>query len=280
VPHGTVPSAGHATATDFDGEENPYETPHYDGSAAESPAQFDRVPICITSIDPGDVMSRSWRLLSNDIGQSLLVMLVYLLISFLAPTIGVVVVLVGALIAGSGGNPDSATIALMVAAIVMATVGIAILFLWIQIGATIYFLKLARGQSPAMGDLFSGGRYLVPYGLATVGYLLLVTMGTSLCIVPGILAAVVFFPWPFLVIDRDMNVGEAFFLSYEASDGNKMSLFVLLLVYLGISTVAGMLSILGSWLVSPYLMLLVVVAYLAMTGQHTRHSREGGNPER
>jgi len=44
--------------------------------------------------------------------------------------------------------------------------------------------------------------------------------------------------------------------------------------------VAGMLSIIGSWLVSPYLMLLAVVAYLAMTGQHTRHSREGGNPER
>ena len=144
------------------------------------------------------------------------------------------------------------------------------LFTWINVGQVIFFLKVARGQEAAIGDLFSGAPYLWRAVGAGLLFALVVMVGSLLCIVPGVILGLMFSQFLFLIVDRNVAALDSFTLSKEITSGSKLTMFAIVLV----AGIVGELLVLatcglGALAVAPYFALLYPVIYLAMTGQPT-----------
>lgn len=99
----------------------------------------------------------------------------------------------------------------------------------IQMGFVKLSLAAARGSKVSyeiiMSDinLKKAGRYLI----ASILLMLLIGVGLLLVIIPGIYFALKYFFVPYLIIDKNMKIGEAFKASSKMTTGHKFSLFVL-----------------------------------------------------
>jgi len=142
--------------------------------------------------------------------------------------------------------------------------------LWLQIGAMLVFLKIARGQPTSMWEVFSGRRLLLSFVGASIVVGLIVLGGYCLLIVPGVIFALMYSQTLYLVVDRNLRIGEALTLSQQLTYGNKATLFVMaVIVGVAAAMVLQFTGILGALVVNPIMALLWAVTYLVMTGQPT-----------
>ncbi|MCH8922592.1 MAG: DUF975 family protein [Planctomycetes bacterium] len=152
-----------------------------------------------------------------------------------------------------------------------ASVAMAICLLvtvWLQIGEALVMLQIARGRRPSMWLLFRGSRLLAPVIVAGVLFAVIVLGGSLLLVVPGVVWAITFFPMFYLLVERRAGLLGSLSLCRKITRGNKVQLFVLALIMLGISTLGSLIPLgLGHVLVDPYLALLGAVTYLSLTGQ-------------
>lgn len=275
-------------------EENPYASPadhtyaspviHRHGASALRP----------TAIDFGDVLGRTWRVFQDQLGISVGVFLLFLVVAggFFFGMVRVQRELAFAL-----RDP----VAYVLARACLEIVGW-LFNTWIGIGLAICFLKIARGQPVRVGELFAGGRYFLTVVLAAVlltlmlmgvmmlctmlavlvavvfavqqvgpaPFLLLILGGGLLALVPLIVLALMFALYQYLIIDCGAGVIESLHLSMQLTSGNKLTMF---LIFLVTGVLGGLLVLctcgLGILLVGPYLTLLLAVMYLAMSGQPT-----------
>ncbi len=154
--------------------------------------------------------------------------------------------------------------------LVVVVIGTFVLALWLRIGAMIAFLKIARGEPADVKDLFSGRPYLGRVVGASLVIGLMVLGGYLLCIVPGIILALMYSETLYLIVDRDMRVGQALACSRQITRGNKAMLLLIGLVAAlvggAIMQVSGGLAML---IVYPAFSVIGAVTYLVMTGQPT-----------
>jgi phage FluMu protein Com/uncharacterized membrane protein len=164
---------------------------------------------------------------------------------------------------------------------------------WIGIGQTIFLLNLARGRQVDFADIFRGGPYLVRGYLAGLLVMVIVIAGLFLCIIPGIIFALMLSQALFLIVDRDAGVFDSLSMSRELTSGNKATLLAIVLLaalfgvllLVAIVLLAALLGVplavamrLGFFVVAPCLMLFPAVTYLAMSGQPTADQRIPGGP--
>jgi len=154
-----------------------------------------------------------------------------------------------------------------------------ILSIWLNIGVTMFILGIARGEEASFGLIFAGGRYLLPVILCYIIVGLAVFFGFLLLIVPGIILWLMLMQAHLLIIDRNVGVMESLSLSSEVMSGNKVTVFLVWLV----AIIVGILFVLvtcglGLLAFAPYLMILIVVLYLMVTGQPTMADRYAGGP--
>ena len=97
-------------------------------------------------------------------------------------------------------------------------------------GQAVFFLKIARGQRAEIGDLLTGWHWALQGFLATLIVGLVVSLGIILCVVPGIIAALMFWPTLYFVVDRDAGALQAMDFSRDVTRGNKLYLFLLAIV--------------------------------------------------
>src|SRR5262249_39737700 len=69
-------------------------------------------------------------------------------------------------------------------------------------------LMITRGETPAVGTVFQT-EYLGPFIIGSIIYGAAVFVGTVLCIIPGILAAIFFGFYGFFVLDQHLGGAEA-----------------------------------------------------------------------
>ena len=152
-----------------------------------------------------------------------------------------------------------------------ASVAMAICLLvtvWLQIGEALMMLQIARGHRPSLWLLFRGSRLLAPVMVAGILFAAIVLSGSLLLVVPGVVWAITFFPMFYLLVERRAGLIGSLKLCRKITRGNKMQLFVLAMLMLGISTIGALIPMgLGHILVDPYLALLGAVTYLSLTGQ-------------
>jgi phage FluMu protein Com len=242
---------------------NPFQSPHAEQMRATPEFEIRR-GFQPTRIDLGDVMGRAWRIYKANFGICLGATLLVLAINY-AVAFGVGF--------GLSFSTRNAPIAAQQSASAMTNILAQVLGIWLFMGLMVFLLKICRGESAPFADIFSGGPYLLRGIGVNILFILAVTIGFLLLIFPAFIAMTMFGPAFVLLVDQQTGVLESMRMSRTATRGNKLTLFALYLLCLVIAFVGLLMCGVGMFLAQPYIMLVYVVSYLAMTGQSTADSR-------
>ena len=129
------------------------------------------------------------------------------------------------------------------------------------IGFIRFNAKCVRGQPATLGDCFSGFDIFGTSVLAYILMILLVSVGTVLCILPGIYLAIAYaFAWN-LLAERRGSAWECLEMSRQAVTAHWGWAFLLLLVG-GLIAYAGIIAcIIGVFVTMPFYGLMMAAAY-------------------
>lgn len=250
------PFAPAASPLGPDDLENPYRSPLGGGAVMEQIAPGEIRP---TIIDIGAVLSQSWAIYQVHWGMCTLAVFLALVIQQAYSVLFQVVVAVADMVV------DSPVV--IIVAVIVAQIGAMLLNAWIWGGLTVFMLKTARAQPASISDLFSSTEQVWPLFCGSVLFSLVVGAGALLCFVPGVILALMFSQYWTLIVDRRERVLDAFSLSKQLTDGNKGSLFVVVLLYLGLGFIGLCACFVGMFFAMSFYLLVMVVAYLNMSGQ-------------
>lgn len=129
-------------------------------------------------------------------------------------------------IAGQIGAMEFALIAGIIGIALVVGVIMFVIGTVIRGGANIYWLRLVRGQAAELGHTFAVKRFFAPLLIATLLSAIAVMLGSILCIIPGIIAALGFFFVQQVVVDKNIGYMEALKYSWEITDGHKLDLLI------------------------------------------------------
>ncbi len=224
-------------------------------------------PLTPMPLDLSDVFSRAWTIFKSQMGICVVAMLIVLVIAVgLQGVQNVLLRVVGHV------TRDEPTV---LAFAFCGGVAISLIMTWIGIGETLFFLKVARGHPASFGDLFQGAPWLLTGFVASLLVDLAVLVGLVLCIVPGIIFALMFSQFLFLIVDRNAGIIDSLGLSKRLTDGNKLTLLGVYLLTLLINIGGVLACCIGIFFTAPFTAVLSAVVYLALTGQPTADMQHG-----
>jgi len=138
-------------------------------------------------------------------------------------------------------------------------------------GVVQFALRVARGEKPDFGVVFSGGRFFAPMLGGTLIYTFCSSLGLFACLVPGLFIMAIWIAYSAFIVDKGMGGIEALKASSQltAPYRTNVVVYVLLSILVG---VAGVLACcVGALLVSfPVLMIGNAYLYLKLTGEQPR----------
>jgi len=127
-------------------------------------------------------------------------------------------------------------------------------------------LGVARGRTPAFGELFGGGDRFIPM-LGTVFLLSVVTtISLFMLVIPLFIVGTGLSLTYFLVVDQGLGPIEAMKASWAATDGQKMKIFVFGIVCTLIAVGAEIACCLPLLVALPVVMLAYTIVFLRITG--------------
>jgi uncharacterized membrane protein/DNA-directed RNA polymerase subunit RPC12/RpoP len=138
---------------------------------------------------------------------------------------------------------------------------------FLTVGLMQIILKLARRQRADFADLFGGGELFLPALGTNLLFTLATSIGFVLCIIPGIIVVLLWWPCVFLVVDRKANVMESFTMAREVTANNIGTIIVVWLAGIGISLVGLAACCVGIVAAAPLVAVMYGVSYLMMAGQ-------------
>lgn len=177
----------------------------------------------------------------------------------------------------AAGNVAMFAFLIVIAMVLLVPFYIAILLTSsaIQMGFVKLSIAAARGAQVSyeiiMSDinLKKAGKYL----LGSIAYAILVGIGFLLLIIPGIFFALKYMFVPYLIIDKDMKIGEAFSASGEMTKGNKFSLLVLAILAIVVNILGFVALIYGLLVSMPVTLLAYGYAYNTLSKSSSKASR-------
>ena len=262
-PFGDTTAAGAAMAgaampnVGGPGIQNPYAAPSASIPTQPTFAYGDIVP---SYFDPMEAVSHAWKLLTENLGLLLGMMIALMAIGFAMNMLGQAIQF--ALIDATGGQGP----AVIIAAILFGFLN-QVVQSWILIGFIRSCLAIARNQPVSFSMLFSGGPYLIKYLVVTILLSIAVGFGMLLLIVPGIYLMLTYWPAAVLIIDRQVGIFESFEIAGAVSKGNRLSSLGLGFIGLGLMILGALMCGVGILFTMPLFYMAGVVAYLTMTGQ-------------
>lgn len=103
----------------------------------------------------------------------------------------------------------------------------------ISIGYTFYILNFVRGKKFSIDDIFSKMKYILPIWAVIFIVSILVSIGSVLLIIPGIIISLMFAMMEYVMADGEYNVTETLKKSKELMKGHKWDFFVFNLSFIG-----------------------------------------------
>lgn len=218
-------------------------------------------------ISIGDVFSRAWSLYKANLGMSLAVPLLAGVIYFVGSlVVGIASgILQAALLGGAGQNADPA---ILIPITLIQNLFVYAIYFYLQLGGQLLFLQMVRGESPDLGGLFSGGPFFWRMVLCSFVYAIFVILGSIALVIPGIIVSLMFWPFSFILVDRNLPGLESFWESRKVTDGNKLNLLGLSLLLGGITILGTLVTLgIGAIFIIPFTYMAHTVAYAEMTSQ-------------
>jgi hypothetical protein len=186
----------------------------------------------------------------------------------------------------------------------LMTIVFYLLQIWLALGQTMVMLDIARGRLINLSKLFAAGPYLLNGIVATIIFSLILFAigavlvgipagigfavnqkpegaifgavgGLLLAAVPLIIASMAMSQFQPLIVDRKLNGIDSLRMSYEITQGNKFTLFLIVIALSVIGFIAFVVGLLLLCIgvfpamigVYGFSALVLVVTYLSMTGQ-------------
>lgn len=236
---------------------NPYASPT---TESYQPAKFQVAPGAIGNqqVDPGTIINYAWEVWKTNLG-----LLIGVFVFIVAVNYAIALVMgVTQGVLNQNDAPEAAAIVALIGNLISNVIGI-----YLSIGQAQIALKLARHQPAQFSDVFQGGpRFLPVLGGSILAGLALMA-GFLLCIVPGVILMLLFWPFYYLLVDNKTGVFESFSTAYTITQNNVGSTFVLWLASFGIM-LAGLLALcIGVLFAAPLVTMIWATAYLMMSGQ-------------
>jgi uncharacterized membrane protein len=137
----------------------------------------------------------------------------------------------------------------------------------LTIGTTKIALKFTDGQKPELADLFTGYPLFFKFFFATLLFVLIVAAGLILLIVPGIMWAVRFSQFGYLVVDKGLGPTESLRKSAEITQGARWHLFLFGLILLGVNLLGLLALVIGLLWAVPTSMVATAYVYRTLLAQ-------------
>jgi hypothetical protein len=181
---------------------------------------------------------------------------------------------------------------------------------WLGIGATIAYFKVARGEAVVFGDVVSGGRFVwriviasILFGLIVAGALLIPVIFAALVIFPMMRAGptvsgVIMFlvscgfavglflvifarlmPFYYLIIDRNARIVGSLQVAWQMTSGRAATIVLIVFGQFAIILAGFLAFCVGLIFALPFVSLLQVVTYLALSGSATVELEPVPEPE-
>ena len=154
-----------------------------------------------------------------------------------------------------------------VVSIIFSIIGF-IVGLVLAMGLTRAALAVTKGEKPEFAMLMNTDR-IAPYAVAAILFGIGFYIGLILCIIPGIIFALMFMFHGFVVIDSPQEISgtDALKASNELTKGHKGELFLLVLILIGINIVGAILCFVGLLFTYGISAIAVAYAYRTLRGE-------------
>ena len=187
-------------------------------------------PPSAVTLQTGNWIRAGWEMVKADLGNFVLLALVFSLLSGMVP-----IIIQGPLIAGFH----------------------------------IYCMKKMFGRPADFADLFKGFNYFVPALVASLLISLFTALGTLLCIIPGLVVAAMYKFTYLFMFDKRMDFWPAMQASHAVVKNDYLG-FTLFLVVLGLINLLGVLCcIVGVFVTIPLSIAAITAAYRDLVGFET-----------
>ena len=194
----------------------------------------------------GDLFRRGWETFKANIGMSILMFLLYTVLTNLGS-------------GGFGRDGGGFSMILNLAGILITGP--------VMAGTYYAFLRMARGEQVSFGMMFEGFQVFVKaFGVFWL-MAIAILVGLVLLIVPGVILALGLIPVMFLVLDENLGVVDTLKRAWAMTDGHKGSLFLLILALIGLN-ILGLLALVIGVIVTATLSLhIIAAAYDELSGK-------------
>ena len=182
--------------------------------------------------------------------------------------LGVVDAILGAIFPGKSVNQDMLGVAYTtkVDSPITSIVSFAV-SLFLSLGLSSYFMKIARGEEPEFKELFSQRNILLKACVTSILTTILLALGYVALIVPGVILTLMYSMITYIYIDNpEIGIIEVMKKSREMMKGHKTQYFCLVFSFFGWIILCGFtLGLLLFWLV-PYMSVTTVLFYDSIKG--------------
>jgi hypothetical protein len=219
-----------------------------------------------TILNPAEVMQASWTIFKNRwrdiVIGSLLMGLIYFVIAIAIVKQFMIMELLPAELPRTEAEMEK-----------FSSVGVNILFnmlvlvmtSWLMPGYLQFMLKVCRGESTQVSDLFQGYRYYINYLINSVIVYFAVLAGSPI-LIPAIYFSLMFLPSSYILVDQNKNVTQTLISSMKITQGNIVSSF-LIMIAMFVAFLVSIVTFVGPIVVLFYVNVVIAVIYLRMSGQ-------------
>ncbi|MBL8852001.1 MAG: hypothetical protein JNG89_20175 [Planctomycetaceae bacterium] len=252
------------------------------GGSLEGAAPVQNEPPTIPPFDVSEIMNSAWKLYQQELGLMLgaAVIMMFLPILVVLPCMLPIVFGVSAV----GANDEEAALLVIIPAVLILFPLMLALGAVMQLGTTKLYLNIARGDGPTITDLFWGftadGRPLIlPVMLVMLAAGALMIVGCLLCVAPGMLISLCWWPALPMLIDRRLTGSDAIGQTIELCKKDIGSILAVGAIAMGVQTIPSFIPYIGVILqlfAVPLAQLLIMIGYLRITRQATQFERWKG----
>jgi uncharacterized membrane protein len=210
----------------------------------------------------GEALEYGWNTMKTNFGFFIGIIIVSWIVAGIPTVIAVIL----------QENAPGISFLFRLAGIVLSTI--------IQIGIIRIALKFVDGQTPEFNDLFTSFKgYFWRYLGASILFGLIVAGGMLLLIVPGIIWAVKFQYFTYLIIDQNLGVMDSLKKSSDITNGVKWPLFGFAVLLVLINYGGAVLLFIGLLATIPITMMANVSVYRLLLAQTTANTQTLETPQ-
>jgi hypothetical protein len=191
----------------------------------------------------GEAIEFGWNITKNNIGFFIGLLIIA----------GLILIIPGTLSRLTKHNAPGLSIIFSIASFVLQII--------IGMGLIRIALKFHDNEKAEFSDLFCCLHLFFKYLLGSVLYGLIVSAGMILLIIPGIIWAIKFYFFSYLIVDKGLGPIEALKRSSAITDGAKWDLFLFGLLLFGINLIGAIPFFLGWFVTIPITMIAMAFVY-------------------